>query len=155
MPPRRKVMVYSTASTADPKASDPHGHQDVAVLHVLVGVFGAHLAGGLRVLELQAHFAGVADGLQEVDQVLAVEADDERIVVVGRLDGVFGLAGVGGGDGELELVLLQADLDRSGALVGKLRYALDASPSGPPTADDDELVVVARQHGLVVRELAR
>ena len=81
----------------DRKLSDAHGHEDVAVLDVFVGVFGAHLAGGLGVLELQADFAGVADGLEEVDQVLAVEADDERVVVVGRLDGVFGFAGVGGG----------------------------------------------------------
>jgi len=42
-------------------------------LDVFAGVFGAHLAGGLGVLELQANFAGGADGLEEVDQVLAVE----------------------------------------------------------------------------------
>ena len=81
--------------------SDAHGHEDVAVsVTVFVGVFGAHLAGGLGVLELQADFAGVADGLEEVDQVGGVEADDERVVVVGRLDGVFRLAGVGGGAGD-------------------------------------------------------
>src|SRR6185312_16972550 len=87
------------AWTASP--SDPHGHEDVAVLDVVGGVFGAHLAGGLGVLELQAHLAGVAGGFEEVDEVGGVEADDERIVVVGRLDGIFGLAGVGGGAGEL------------------------------------------------------
>ncbi len=82
----------------------------------------------MGVLELEADFAGVADGFEEVDEVLAVEADDEGVVVVGGLDGVFGLAGVGGGAGELELVLFEADLDGSGALVGELGYALDATP---------------------------
>ena len=86
-------------------------------------------------------------------QVLAVEADDERVVVVGGFDGVFGLAGVGGGAGELELVLLEADLDGAGALVGELRYALDGAHE-VFAADDDELVVVAGQDGLVVGELA-
>src|ERR1700683_3606963 len=46
--------------------SDAHGHQDVAVLVLGVGIFGAHLAGGLRVLELEAHLAGVVEGLEEV-----------------------------------------------------------------------------------------
>jgi hypothetical protein len=36
--------------------SDAHGHEDVAVF-VFVRVFGAHLAGGLGVLELEADFA--------------------------------------------------------------------------------------------------
>jgi len=45
------------------KESDAHGHEDVAVLDVFGGVFWAHLAGGLGVLELQADLAGVADGL--------------------------------------------------------------------------------------------
>src|SRR5208283_5955688 len=71
------------------KESDAHGHEDVAVLDVFGAVFGAHLAGGLGVLELQADLAGGADGLEEVDEVLAVEADDERVVVVRSLDGVL------------------------------------------------------------------
>ena len=50
--------------------SDAHGHENVAVAEVFVAVLGAHLAGGLGVLELEADFAGVADGLEEVDQVL-------------------------------------------------------------------------------------
>ena len=82
----------------------------------------------MGVFEFEADFAGVADGFEEVDEVLAVEADYEGVVVVGGFDGVFGLAGVGGGAGELELVLLEADLDGAGALVGELGYALDASP---------------------------
>src|SRR5208283_2279867 len=130
-----------------------HGHEDVAVLDVFGAVFGAHLAGGLGVLELQADLAGGADGLEEVDEVLAVEADDERVVVVRSLDGVFGLAGVSGGAGELELVLFEADLDGTGALVGELGDALDAAHQ-VLGADDDELVVVAREDGLVVGELA-
>ena len=105
--------------------SDAHGHEDVAVFDVVVGVFGAHLAGGLGVLELEADLAGVADGFEEVEQVLAVEADDQGVVVVGGLDGVLGLAGVGGAGGEFELVGFEADLDGAGALVGELGDALD------------------------------
>ena len=55
--------------------SDAHGHEDVAVFDVFVGVFGAHLAGGLGVLELEADFALNAGRAEEVDQVGAVEAD--------------------------------------------------------------------------------
>ena len=54
--------------------------------------------------------------------------------------------------GELELVLLQANLDGARALVGKLRDALDGAHQ-VFAAHDDELVVVARQNGLVVGEL--
>ena len=39
--------------------SDAHGHQDVAGLVFGFGVFGADLAGALRILELEAHFAVV------------------------------------------------------------------------------------------------
>ncbi len=134
------------------RSSDAHGHEDVAVLDVFVAVFGAHLAGGLGVLELEADFAGVADGFEEVDEVLGVEAYDEGVVVVGGFDGVFGFAGVGGLGGELELVLLEADLDGAGALVGELGDALDAAHE-VFGADDDELVVVARQDGFVVWKL--
>ncbi len=53
----------------------------------------------------------------------------------------------------LELVLFEADLDGAGALVGELRDALDGTHQ-VFRADDDELVVVAREDGLVVGELA-
>ena len=82
----------------------------------------------MGVLELEADFALDAGGAEEVDQVGAVEAYDEGVVVVGGFDDVFGLAGVGGLGGELELVLLEADLDGAGALVGELGYALDGRP---------------------------
>ena len=49
--------------------SDPHGHQDVAGRVFGVGVFGAHLAGGLRVLELEADLAFVSQSLEEVEDV--------------------------------------------------------------------------------------
>ena len=76
------------------KTSDPHRHQNVAVLHILVAVFGPHLPGRLRVLELQPHFAGFTSGLEEINQVCGIEPDHKRIVVVWRLDNVFGLARV-------------------------------------------------------------
>ena len=110
------------------RPSDPHGHDDVAVfVFVVGGIFGAHLAGGLRVFEFEADFAGVADGLEEVEHVGGVEADDEGVEVVGGFDGVFGFAGFGGGAGDLQLVLLQANLDGAGALVGELGDALDGA----------------------------
>src|SRR5271165_3968718 len=46
--------------------SNPHGHDDIAVLEAVVaGVVGTHLAGGLRVFELQPNFAAVG-GLEEI-----------------------------------------------------------------------------------------
>ena len=56
--------------------SNAHGHEDVAVFDVFVGVFGTHLAGGLGVLEFETDFALNAGGAEEVDQVVAVEAYD-------------------------------------------------------------------------------
>ncbi len=76
--------------------SDAHRHEHVAVLVLGIGVLGAHLAGGLRVLELEAHFAFVAEGFEEVDDVGRVEADHDGVARVGRVDGVFALAGLGG-----------------------------------------------------------
>src|SRR6202008_2918769 len=55
--------------------------------------------------------------------------------------------------GDAELVLLQAELDGAGALVGELGDALNGAGE-IFRADDDELVVVARQNGFVVGELA-
>ena len=75
------------------------------------------------------------------------------IEVVRGFDGVFGLAGVGGGGRNLQLVLFQAHLDGAGTLVGELGDALDRGHQ-VFAADDDELVVVARHHGLIVGELA-
>jgi hypothetical protein len=51
-----QVVELACAKRVSPSAqdSDAHGHEDVAVLYVLGAVFGAHLAGGLGVLELQA-----------------------------------------------------------------------------------------------------
>ena len=73
-------------------------------------------------------------------------------VVVG-LDRVFGFAGFGGGGGDAQLVLLKADLDGAGALVGKLRDALDGRLE-VRGADGDALVVLLGKHRLIVGELA-
>ena len=51
------------------RGSDAHGHEDIAVLVLGVGVFGAHLAGGLGVSEFEADFAFVAERLEEVQDV--------------------------------------------------------------------------------------
>ena len=135
------------------RSSNAHGHDDVAVFVFVGAVFGADLACGLRVLEFETDFAFVADGFEEIDQVGGVEAHDDGIEAVGRLDGVFGLTGLGGGGGDLQLVLLDAHLDGAGALVGELRDALDGRGE-ICAAHDYKFVVVARHDGFVVGELA-
>jgi hypothetical protein len=92
---RQKIILYSTlADTAPVKktqlaiwptygvfdkrpktnlSSNSHWHQDVPILHILVRIFGPHLACALGVLELQPHLPGIPDRLQEIDQVLTVE----------------------------------------------------------------------------------
>ena len=89
--------------------SDPHGHNDVAVF-VVVAFGGAELAGGLGVFEFEADFAG-AGGFEEVDKILGVEADGQRLAGVGGFDGIFGLAGFRGGGGELEFAFFEAQAD--------------------------------------------
>jgi len=106
-------------------ASDAHGHEDVTVFVLGVGVFGAHLAGGLAVFEFESYFAFVAEGLEEVEHVAGVESHYERVAGVGGFDGVFGFAGFVGLGGDFELVLLHLDADGSAALVGELGYAAD------------------------------
>jgi hypothetical protein len=53
-------LVYYNFDFHDRLSSDPHRHDDVAVLEAVVAaVVGAHLPGGLGVLEFQAHVAAV------------------------------------------------------------------------------------------------
>src|ERR1035438_7287527 len=73
--------------------SNPHGHDDVAIL-VVVALGGAKLAGGLRIFQFEPDFIGTGR-LEEVDQVDGVEADGEGLAVVGGFDGILGLAGLG------------------------------------------------------------
>jgi hypothetical protein len=54
-----------TQVRSDSTASNPHGHDDVAVF-VVVAFGGAELAGGLGVFQFEADFAG-AGGFEEVD----------------------------------------------------------------------------------------
>src|ERR1039458_3465574 len=77
------------ASWAEARRSNSHWHEDVAVLVLGVGILGAHLAGGLGILELQADFALVAEGFEEVENVDRVEADYDGVAGVGRVDGVL------------------------------------------------------------------
>src|ERR1017187_7030428 len=106
----RTAFTHSKAhATKISSFSDAHGHDDVAVF-VVVAFGGAELAGGLRVFEFEADFAG-AGGFEEIDQVLRVEADGQRISGVGSFDGIFGLSGFRGGRGEFEFALLEAQAD--------------------------------------------
>ena len=66
---------------------------------------------------------------------------------------VFGLAGFGGGGGELQLALFEPEADGAGALVGELGYARDGRAEFV-ALDEDRLGDVFGQHGFVVGELA-
>ncbi len=72
---------------------------------------------------------------------------------IGRVDGVFALAGLSGVGADLELVVFKAHADGAGALVGELGHALNGGGE-LAGADDGELGVVARHDGFEVGELA-
>ena len=133
--------------------SDAHGHQDVAVLVLCVGIFGAHLACGLAIFEFESYFAFVAHGFEEVEHVAGVEADHQGVLGVGGFDDVFRFAGFVGLGGDFEFVLLHFDADGAGAFVGELGYAADGLGE-LGAADDDEAGVVAGHDCFVVGELA-
>lgn len=107
----------------------------------------------MAVFEFEADFAFVAEGLEEVEHVIGVEAYDDGVEGIRGFDGVFGLAGFVGLGADLELVLLELEADGVGALVGELGYAADggAELSG---ANDGEASVVAGHDRFVVGELA-
>ena len=77
-------------------ASNPHGHNDVAILEVVLGVFGTDLAGGLGVFEFQPDLADFSDGPQEIDHVGGIESNHQRVHAVRSFDGVFGFPGLSG-----------------------------------------------------------
>src|SRR4051812_44675969 len=66
------------------RRSDAHRHHDVAVLEV-TRLFRTHLAGRLRVLELESDFAA-RRRFQEIQQVAGVEADGDGLAVVAGLE---------------------------------------------------------------------
>src|SRR5712692_3442683 len=130
--------------------SDAHRHDDVAVAVLLVGQ-RAHLPGRLLVLELDTDGALGRRG-EEIEQVLRIEADGERVALVFLLDRFLGLAVFGAGGGKLEALLGERELYRVRALVGELR---DAPQRIVQLAafQNDGFVVLPRQHSLVVGEL--
>src|SRR6266849_1085567 len=81
---------------------NPHGHDDVSVAVLIVGE-GAHLAGGLLVLEFNTD-RPFGRRAQKIEQVLRVEADRERVAFVFLVDGFLGLAILGAGSGNLHAV---------------------------------------------------
>src|SRR6266849_1769751 len=130
--------------------SDPHRHDHIAVAVLLVGQ-RAHLPGRLLVLELDANGALGRRG-EEIEQVLRIEADGERVALVFLLDRFLGLAVFGAGGGKLEALLGERELYRVRTLVGELRDA----PQGIvqlAAFQNDGLIVLPRQHGLVVGKL--
>ena len=67
--PMRALFERSSLTSRFNARSNAHRHQDIAVTYILIVVLWPHLAGGLRVLELHAHFAGFSDGLEKIDEV--------------------------------------------------------------------------------------
>jgi len=133
--------------------SDSHGHEDVAILELRVWVFGAHLARGLGILELETNFAFIVECLEEIQDVDGVEADHDWVTGVRRIDGVFALSRLIGVGADFEFVSFKAHADRSGALIGELSDTLDGG--GELTAaNNGKLGVVARHDCLEVGELA-
>lgn len=132
--------------------SNTHGHDDVPIAILVIAVFRPHLACRLLVLELQPDLAFVSYGLEEVQHVGRIEADNQGIEVVRSLDRILRFAGIRRRRGDLELILFHADADGSGTLVGELGDTLDGSRE-LGSANHNELVVVPRHDGFVVREL--
>jgi len=151
MPALPFVAEFSVFTTRDVNASDAHGHDDVAVAIAFVGE-GAHLAGGLFVLELDADGA-IGGGGEKIEHVSGVEADRNRIAFVFLLDVFFRFAVFGARRGDFDAVTADGEFDCVRALIGKLRDALDGIAE-LAALDCDGLIVVARQDGLVIRELA-
>src|SRR6185437_6469733 len=113
---------------------DPHRHDDVAVLRAVAGA-GAELAGRDLVLDLQQHLV-LGHRLEEILQVLGVEADHQRRAAELGLELFLRLAQVAGGGRQRQLVGLDLDPDGVAALVGELIHALDGG---------GELLAVERQ----------
>src|SRR5581483_1212961 len=113
---------------------------------------GAELAGGLGVLELQANVA-CARGLEEVGDVLGIEADGQRLAVVVGLNRVFRLARLRGRSRKLQLALLQLQPDRTRALVSKLRHARNGGAQ-LFSVQRNALAGVLGKHSFVVGELS-
>ena len=77
---RREVIEWPRGKRSHKRiTSDAHRHQHVAVLVLGVWIFGPHLAGRLRVLELQPNLARIVERLEEVENVAGVEADRDRL----------------------------------------------------------------------------
>src|SRR5262249_56892035 len=122
--------------------ADADGHDDVAVFVVIRRVHRAQLAGRLSVLELQLDFSSVGS-LEEIQQVLGVEADGHGFAVVRGFDGVFRFAGLGGGGRDLDFIAVQAHADGARPLVSKLRNTQDGAGNFF-ARNRDRLVVVTR-----------
>jgi hypothetical protein len=105
------------------KKSDAHGHDDVAVAVGFVGE-GAHLAGGLFVLELDADGA-IGGGCEEVKHVSGIETDGDGIAGIFLFDIFLGFAVLGAGSGNFDAFVGDRELDGVRALVGELRNAAD------------------------------
>src|SRR5450755_3951665 len=74
--------------------SDPHGHDDVAIL-VVLAIGGAKLTGRLRVFEFELYVSR-ANCFQEIQNVLGVKADGQRIALVAGFERVFRFSSFGG-----------------------------------------------------------
>src|SRR5579863_5820380 len=102
-------------------ASDAHGHYDVAVATGFVAK-GAELAGGLLVFQFETDGA-IGGGAKEIQQVLRVETDGDRLAVEFLLNCFFGFAVFRAGRGNFQAFLGEHELHGMRPLVGELRNA--------------------------------
>ena len=106
----------------------------------------------MGVLELDHHVLAVGS-FEELDEVLRIESDGERLGAVLGLNRVLGFAGFGGRGRDAKFIVLEAHFDGTGTFVGKLRDALDSCLQVHCT-NADALVVFFREDGFVIGELA-
>src|SRR5580704_1386407 len=104
-------------------SSDPHRHHNIAVL-IIIALGRPQLPRRLRILQLQPHLIRSC-GLQKVDQVLRIEADAERLPVIGRFHRILGLARFRRRRRKFHFALFQLQTHRPRTLIGKLRHAQD------------------------------
>src|SRR2546429_5019657 len=136
---------------APAKKSDAHGHDDIAVAVGLVGQ-RPHLPGGLFVFQFDADRA-IGRGAKKIQHVAGIKTDGDGIAFEFFLDGFFGFAVYRARSGDFDAFFRNGQLHGVGALIGELRDAAHRIAQFRPL-DDHTLVVVPREHRLVVWELA-
>src|SRR6266851_7737270 len=132
------------------QGSDAHRHDDVAVAIRLVGK-RAHLPGALFVFQFNADGTFRRSG-QKIQNITGIESNRNRITLVILLDDLFCFAVFRTRCGNLDAFFRHRHFDGMRTLIGKLRNAAHGIAQFR-ALEHYGLVVIARQHCFVVREL--